>query len=75
MSNVNPVLSRRTRLQLGMRWSPDIPDFRDFTIERKDIQKLFKKSSSEAKGLPPSVNLQEYCSPVEDQGNIGSCTS
>lgn len=26
-------------------------------------------------GLPPSVDLREYCSPVRDQGNLGSCTA
>ena len=75
MSNVSPVLSRRPRLQFGMGWLPDIPDYRDYTIEHKEIQKMFKKKSSKEKALPSSVNLQEYCSPVEDQGDIGSCTS
>ena len=75
MDNVSQFPSRRTRLQYGMGWLPDIPDFRDFTAEHKEIQKMFKKGSPKAKGLPPSVDLQKYCSPVEDQGNLGSCTS
>jgi hypothetical protein len=63
MSNVCPVLSRRPRLQFGMGWLPDIPGYWDYTIEHKEIQKMFKKKSSKAKALPSSVNLQKYCSP------------
>ncbi|MDI6846492.1 MAG: cysteine protease, partial [Candidatus Saccharicenans sp.] len=28
-----------------------------------------------ASSLPSSVDLREYCSPVEDQGMLGSCTA
>lgn len=28
-----------------------------------------------ASELPPAVDLCDYCSPVEDQGNLGSCTA
>ena len=28
-----------------------------------------------ASELPPAVDLRSYCSPVEDQGNLGSCTA
>jgi C1A family cysteine protease len=28
-----------------------------------------------AAGLPPSIDLRAYCSPVEDQKNLGSCTA
>jgi C1A family cysteine protease len=30
---------------------------------------------SKAKSLPLSIDLREWCSPVEDQGGIGSCTA
>jgi C1A family cysteine protease len=47
-------------------WLPDLPDYRD---------RLFAKIAPKAAPLPPKVNLQAGCSPVEDQGNLGSCTA
>ena len=46
-------------------WVPDRPDHRD---------KAFKISRVSLK-LPDVVNLQSLCSPVEDQGRLGSCTA
>ena len=47
-------------------WKPDIPDQRDFPISK--LMKIVKK-------LPISVDLRSGCSPVEDQGSLGSCTA
>jgi C1A family cysteine protease len=47
-------------------WIPDIPDQRDYDVS---LLKLPTKK------LPPFVNLQKDCSPVEDQGELGSCTA
>ncbi|MCX6991882.1 MAG: C1 family peptidase [Kiritimatiellaeota bacterium] len=53
-----------THYKLG--WLPDVPDTRDipfaavFRIPRK---------------LPAHADLRAGCSPVEDQGNLGSCTA
>ena len=33
------------------------------------------KEGLKAKSLPISVDLREWCSPIEDQGSIGSCTA
>jgi len=43
---------------------PDKPDERDFVF--KAVQKIEQ--------LPPSVDMREFCSPVRDQGSLGSCT-
>jgi len=45
------------------RWLPDPPDARDH---------LYQLNT--ALTLAPVVDLRNYCSPIEDQGNIGSCT-
>jgi C1A family cysteine protease len=45
------------------RWLPDPPDARDH---------LYQLNT--ALTLAPVVDLRQYCSPIEDQGNIGSCT-
>ena len=42
----------------------DRPDDRDF-----------KFITPQAMALPPSVDLRKQCSPVRDQGQLGSCTS
>jgi C1A family cysteine protease len=45
------------------RWIPDQPDSRDH---------LYQLNT--ALMLAPVVDLRQYCSAIEDQGNIGSCT-
>jgi C1A family cysteine protease len=45
------------------RWIPDPPDSRDH---------LYQLNTTLT--LAPVVDLRQYCSPIEDQGNIGSCT-
>lgn len=44
-------------------WKPDLPDKRDF------------KFVPMAKKFPQIVNLRAYCTQVEDQGSLGSCTA
>lgn len=76
---------------LGMGWMRDLPDFRDFTQEKdstpsklkafgrnetiKGMLKEVKVGVSKAPKLATSVSLKQWCSPVENQGSIGSCTA
>ena len=74
----------------GMGWMRDLPDFRDHTMERDEVSlrlKQFNQRSIKANlmkarvlgaspaTLAPSVDLRQWCSPVEDQGQLGSCTA
>ncbi len=62
----------------GMGWRPDLPDVRDFNAESDKIKEVLAKSKplkAAAKATPPSVNLRAWCSPIEDQGDLGSCTA
>ena len=60
----------------GMGWIPDYPDFRDYTEETEEVKlALASGTKSKAKSLPVSVDLREWCSPVENQGGLGSCTA
>lgn len=43
-------------------WVPDIPDSRDYLYTPLGTTQ------------PNTVDLRPYCSPIEDQGNLGSCT-
>ena len=76
--------------QRGMGWLPDYPDFRDHTVEldeltprlkelgqRDSVKTMLKKVGAAAppKALPASVDLRAWCSPIEDQGALGSCTA
>jgi C1A family cysteine protease len=74
----------------GMGWLRDYSDFRDFTAETETLtpgQKMagHKLSINAAReklkiaapvpALPLSVDLRPWCSPVEDQGSMNSCTA
>lgn len=52
--------------QHGLGWIPDLPDRRDF---------LYALAAPTIAVLPPHVDLRPNCSPIEDQGSIGSCTA
>jgi len=47
-------------------WIPDLPDYRD---------RIYRATVDEEAALPPAVDLRAGCSPVEDQGDLGSCTA
>jgi len=47
-------------------WVPDIPDNRDI---------MFRKVYRIPATLPASIDLRSQCSPIEDQGQLGSCTA
>lgn len=70
----------------GLGWIPDRPDIRDLTHESDEIRDVLKASGSKSlqrlgsadvadNGVPSSADLRQYFSPVQDQGNLGSCTA
>jgi len=77
--------------KLGMGWLPDYPDFRDITVDHDEVlprlKKLGQKDSVKAMltkvgvakpakvSLPASIDLRAWCSPIENQGSLGSCTA
>ncbi len=75
---------------MGLGWLPDYPDCRDHTVDHDGVSKKLKafgqkdsiKSmlkevgvSAKAKTLPPKADLHAWCSPIEDQQTLGSCTA
>lgn len=71
-------------------WRRDLPDFRDYTVSQDrvsprlqalgnqpPVRAMLKRAgvAGGAAKLPAKVDLRRWCSPVEDQGNIGSCTA
>lgn len=74
----------------GMGWLPDYPDVCDYTLERDQVsaklQALGQTDSIKVmlahvgalgapKALPKKIDLRPWCSPIEDQGELGSCTA
>ncbi|BBO78655.1 cysteine protease [Desulfosarcina widdelii] len=80
-----------SKRQHGMGWLPDLPDFRDYSITHKDIparlrgqtgnrpiKSMLNKTGVTQKkkvALSDSVDLTPWCSPIENQGQLGSCTA
>lgn len=63
---------------MGMGWHRDLPDFRDHTPESDAVKNVLTKSAplkAAVKTQPASVDLRKWCSPIEDQGSLGSCTA
>jgi len=57
-------------------WLVDYPDFRDYNPVSEKVNSLFRQVGYfDDKPLPSVVDLRQWCSPIEDQGKIGSCTA
>lgn len=59
----------------GMGWERDLPDFRDLAMDSPEILEITTKFKKFGQTAPASVNLTAWCSPIEDQGELGSCTA
>jgi C1A family cysteine protease len=60
----------------GMGWLRDHPSPRDYTVEQADVSKLLAKTSQpKAAKLAATADLRQWCSPIEDQESLGSCTA
>jgi C1A family cysteine protease len=55
-----------TRSQQWYGWLPDLPDHRDL---------MYSAIAPQLARLPDKVDLRPKCSPVENQGSLGSCTA
>lgn len=64
---------------LSTGWLPPFPDMRDYDDDHPLITELTMKLGIDGGqahiDLPNFVDLREWCSPVEDQLTLGSCTA
>lgn len=65
---------------VGTGWLPPLPDLRDYTGDTPEIAVMQKKISISlakkvAPSLPLKIDLRQWCSPVENQKHLGSCTA
>lgn len=58
---------KNKKLKWKLGWMPDIPDARDYIYEAPLQVKRIE--------LPQAVDLRKKCSPVFNQGSLGSCTA
>ncbi len=62
----------------GFGWLPDMPSIKDYSPEHVKVKSSLDAVHA-AKGnvpaLPVSVDLRAWCSPIENQLNLGSCTA
>src|SRR5574342_356480 len=60
------LLKKSKKSAHGHGWVPDLPDQRDF---------LYSAVQCVPPALPSHVDLRLFCSKVEDQGHLSSCTA
>jgi len=72
-------------------WLPDFPDIRDFRADTRELPRklrnlnqvdpplaMLKKAGvadAARARVPAAVDLRQWCPPIEDQGELGSCTA
>lgn len=67
-----------TGCTVGTGWLPPRPDLRDYSESHPDIAGMLRKLRvpvAKTPKLPDRADLSEFCSPIENQGAIGSCTA
>jgi C1A family cysteine protease len=68
-----------TQELVGTGWLPPLPDLRDYTYEEPQIAEMARKlrvsPAEERLAAPSNVDLRQWCSPIENQGGLGSCTA
>jgi len=65
---------------VGTGWHAELPDTRDYTEEHPEVTEMIQKLGiTRAKKarltLPAQMDLRPWCSPIEDQKMLGSCTA
>lgn len=78
----NKILNKKITLRslphpVGTGWLPPLPDLRDYTINHAEVKLFNKKLGLTGKSHKKKtlVDLREWCSAVEDQLSLGSCTA
>lgn len=77
-------------MEYSMGWMKDYPDIRDYVITTDLVSEKLKGQSDSVKEMlttlgikkptkkeviPTKIDLSNWCSPIENQGSIGSCTA
>lgn len=64
---------------VGTGWLPPLPDTRDYSDKHPEVTDMVGKlgltAGRKPRALPPQHDLRPFCSEIEDQGELGSCTA
>ncbi len=65
---------------VGTGWLPPLPDLRDYTDAHPKVAAVAEElglgaAAAGTPPLPPSVDLRSWCSPIANQGRLGSCSA
>jgi len=79
---MNGLLNKKIEIsgythRIGTGWLPPVPDLRDYTPSHPWIRSFNKKLGLTAgnRAQPAKVDLREWCTPVENQLELGACTA
>lgn len=70
-----PAINPATGEVFGTGWLAPMPDLRDYTPQTPDIVMLAEKLGVGVSKGPAKVDLRAWCSPIENQKSLGSCTA
>ena len=66
-------------IPVSFGWLRDLPSINDYTHEHATVKPLLAQvhavGAANAASATNSVDLRAWCSPIENQGNLGSCTA
>ena len=78
-STYSEAVIPQTSETVSTGWLPPMPDLRDYSVEHDEIRQLASTlnipSINNLSALPNKVDLRQWCSPIENQGHLGSCTA
>jgi C1A family cysteine protease len=70
------MCSKDESANMGMGYLHELADIRDLSIKSKGITKILESTGVlKAPSVPDSIDIRQYCSPIENQGSLGSCTA
>ena len=70
------ITLRHTGQRVGTGWLPPMVDPRDYTADHPKIRPIVSKLKERAlKAASALVDLRPWCSPIENQQQLGSCTA
>jgi C1A family cysteine protease len=79
VSLINLGMSSKDECEMmGLGYLPELSDIRDLSIWSKEIVAVLEPTKvlkAAPTALPASVDLRQWCSPIENQLNLGSCTA
>ena len=68
LSSINAIV--------GTGWLPPMPDLRDYSAQHPKLTGISNKLGIDTTvALPALMDLRQWCSPVENQGVLGSCSA